>query len=305
MSSTTSPTTSPTTRPLVTSPDQWRSSVPFLACHAVPLAALWTGVTARSLVLLVVLYVTRVFFITAGYHRYFAHRSYRMARVPQFLMAFGGLTAVQKGPLWWAGNHRDHHRYTDGERDPHTPKKGFWWSHIGWVLSSDYGRSDHDKIRDFARFPELRFLDRHDWLGPWALGVASYIVAGWPGVVVGFFGSTVLLWHATFSVNSLAHMIGRRRYDTPDTSRNLWPLALLTFGEGWHNNHHHYPASARQGFTWWQLDVSYFALRALACVRLVRGLRQPTAAALANRRIGRSAEVGDGPTRRLPIPARP
>jgi stearoyl-CoA desaturase (delta-9 desaturase) len=296
------PTTDDRTRARRVTP---RSSLPFIGCHLVPLAAVWTGVTAASLVLLVTLYVTRVFFITAGYHRYFAHRSYRMGRVPQFLMALGGLTAVQKGPLWWAGNHRDHHRYTDGERDPHTPRDGFWWSHIGWVLSGEHSRSDHAKIRDFARFPELRFLDRHDWVGPWALMIACYLVAGWPGVVVGFFGSTVLLWHATFSVNSLAHIVGRRRYATPDTSRNLWPLALLTFGEGWHNNHHHYPASARQGFTWWQLDVSYLVLRALAAVGVVSDLRRPTPAALANRRIRpgtTDAEAADADPAPPPVP---
>jgi len=281
----------------------WRASLPFLACHAVPLAAIWTGVTAASVVLLVALYATRVFFITAGYHRYFAHRGYRMGRVPQFLMALGGLTAVQKGPLWWAGNHRDHHRYTESDRDPHTPRKGVWWAHIGWVLSGDHSRSDHDKIRDFARFPELRFLDRHDWIGPWGLLVACFLVAGWPGVVVGFFGSTVLLWHATFSVNSLAHIVGRRRYETPDTSRNLWPLALVTFGEGWHNNHHHFPASARQGFTWWQLDVSYLVLRGLAAVRIVHDLRQPSRAALQARRVGAPGSAAPAAPQRDSVPA--
>jgi len=285
----------------------WRASLPFLACHAVPLAAVWTGVTAASVVLFGALYAARVFFITAGYHRYFAHRAYRMGRVPQFLMALGGTAAAQKGPLWWAGRHRDHHRYADTDRDPHTPLKGFWWAHVGWVLSGDYSRSDHEKIRDFARFPELRFLDRHDWIGPWGLAIASFVVAGWPGLVVGFFGSTVLLWHATFSVNSLAHLVGRRRYVTPDTSRNLWPLAILTFGEGWHNNHHHYPASARQGFTWWQLDLTYLLLRVLASVRAVRDLRQPSPSALTARRVGRTGErAGGGATtrRRGRVPVR-
>jgi stearoyl-CoA desaturase (Delta-9 desaturase) len=273
------------------------SRVPFVVCHAVPLAALWTGVTATSVVLLVTLYASRVFFITAGYHRYFAHRGYRMGRVPQFLMALGGLTAVQKGPLWWAANHRRHHRYADTDRDPHSPQRGFWWAHIGWALSGDHNDRAYDEIADFARFPELRFLDRHDWIGPWGLGVASFLLAGWPGVVVGFFGSTVVLWHTTFSVNSLAHMVGRRRYATNDTSRNLWPLAIVTFGEGWHNNHHHFPASARQGFTWWQLDVSYLVLRGLAWVRVVHDLRLPSPAALAARRVGQAGQTGQaGPT---------
>lgn len=268
--------------------------VPFLACHAVPLLAVLTGVTGRAMVLAIVLYVVRVFFITAGYHRYFAHRSYRVGRVTQFVLAFGGLTAAQKGPLWWAAHHRDHHRYADTERDPHSPTRGFWWSHMGWILSGRYGATKHDRIEDFSRFPELRWLDRNDWVGPWALGVVSFLVAGWPGLVVGFFGSTVVLWHATFSVNSFAHVVGRRRYETPDTSRNSLVVALLTLGEGWHNNHHHHPTAARQGFRWWELDVSYYVLRLLRVIGVVRSIREPTPAALVARRVGTPVEAGVG-----------
>jgi stearoyl-CoA desaturase (delta-9 desaturase) len=214
-----------------------------------------------------------MFCITAGYHRYFAHRSYRMARVPQFLVAFGGLTAAQKGPLWWAGNHRDHHRYADTPNDPHSPTKGFWWSHVGWVLSGRHSARDNGRIRDFAKYPELRFLDQHDWIGPWALGVACFLIGGWSGLVVGFFASTVLLWHATFCVNSLAHVIGRRRYDTDDLSRNSVLVAALTMGEGWHNNHHFAPSAARQGHRWWEFDPTFGVLRTLQAVGIVRGLR--------------------------------
>ena len=266
--------------------------IPFLACHAVPLLAVFTGITARAVGLAVVLYVVRVFFITAGYHRYFAHRSFRVGRATQLVLAVGGLTAAQKGPLWWAAHHRDHHRYADTDRDPHSPTNGFWWSHMGWILSGRYGATNHDRIEDFGRFPELRWLDRHDWLGPWALGVASFLFAGWPGLVVGFFGSTVVLWHATFAVNSFAHVFGRRRYATLDTSRNSLVVAVLTLGEGWHNNHHHYPTAARQGFRWWEVDVSYYVLRLLAVVGVVRSIREPTAAALVARRVG--APVGSG-----------
>lgn len=270
-------------------PVSWRTSAPFIACHLVPLLAVFTGVQAADLVLLGALYVGRVFFITAGYHRYFSHRAFRVGRITQFVLAFGGLTAVQKGPLWWAGWHRQHHRYTDTARDPHSPQHGFWWSHIGWILSGRYAATDLDAIDDFARFPELRFLDRHDWIGPWTLAIACYLIGGWSGVVVGFFGSTVLVWHATFSVNSFTHIFGRRRYATGDTSRNLAPVALFTMGEGWHNNHHHHPTSARQGVSWWEIDPTYHVLRALALVGIVRGLRRPTPAALASRRLDRTA----------------
>ena len=251
------------------------SSIPFLALHLVPLLAIFTGVSRTDLIVCAALYLGRMFFITAGYHRYFAHRSYKMARVPQFLMALGGTTAAQKGPLWWAAHHRDHHRYADTDRDIHSPSKGFWWSHVGWFLSDRFKATNVDGIRDFARYPELRWLDRHDWVGAWALGAVTFLLFGWSGLVVGFFASTILLWHGTFLVNSVAHVFGRRRYETDDTSRNSLLVALATGGEGWHNNHHHYPASARQGFFWWEIDPTWYGLRILSWVGLVRGLRTP------------------------------
>ncbi len=259
---------------------RWRTSAPFLLCHMLPLLAVFTGVSTTAVTLLVVLYVVRVFCITAGYHRLFAHRAFRVGRVTQFLFAFGGLTAVQKGPLWLAAWHRQHHRYTDSDRDPHSPIHGFWWSHIGWVLSGRYGESHLEVVPDLARFPELRFLDRHDWIGPWALGVAAWMIGGWSGLVVGFFGSTVLVWHATFLVNSAAHVFGRRRYDTSDTSRNSVAVALATMGEGWHNNHHHHPTAARQGVHWYEIDPTYAILRVLAVFGVVRDLRAPSERAL-------------------------
>ena len=256
------------------------SSIPFLALHLVPVLAIFTGVTRTDLIVCVALYLGRMFFITAGYHRYFAHRSYKMARVPQFLMALGGTTAAQKGPLWWAAHHRDHHRYADTERDVHSPSKGFWWSHVGWFLSNRFKATNVDGIRDFARYPELRWLDRHDWVGPWALGLACFLLFGWSGLVVGFFTSTIFLWHGTFLVNSVAHVFGRRRYETEDTSRNSLLVALATGGEGWHNNHHHYPASARQGFFWWEIDPTWYGLRILSWLGIVRSLRTPPARVL-------------------------
>jgi stearoyl-CoA desaturase (Delta-9 desaturase) len=252
-----------------------RSSIPFFLLHLLPLLAFVTGVTTTALVLLAVTFFGRMFFITAGYHRYFAHRSYKLGRFTQFVMAFGGGTACQKGALWWAGHHRRHHQFSDTERDIHSPRKGFWWSHVGWILCDKYSVTDSDAIKDFARYPELRFLDRHDWIPMWTLGVTCYLVGGWSGLIIGFFLSNVLLWHSTFTVNSVAHVFGRRRYDTPDTSRNSLLVALLTGGEGWHNNHHHYQSAARQGFFWWEIDVTYYALRLLRVVGIVRDLREP------------------------------
>ena len=261
------------------------TSTPMAAVHLVPLLAIVTGVTSRAVVLCIVSFYARMFFITAGYHRYFAHRSYRMARVPQLLMAIGGTMAAQKGPLWWASHHRDHHKYADTDLDVHSPQRGFWWSHLGWILCDKYAGTDLDRIRDFAKYPELRLVERLNWVGPWALGIASYLIAGWSGLVIGFFLSTVLLWHATFSVNSLAHVFGRRRYATEDTSRNSALMVLWTMGEGWHNNHHYHQASARQGFFWWEIDPSYLILKALSWVRITHDLKVPSAQVLAANRI--------------------
>ena len=250
-----------------------RSSIPFFLLHLTPLLVIWTGITRTALLLFLVTYFGRMFLITATYHRYLAHKTFRLGRVPQFVMAFGATTAAQKGPLWWAAHHRTHHKFTDTDLDVHTPKRGVFWSHVGWILCDRYGPTDYDSIKDFARYPELRFLNRFDWIGPWSLGAACFLIGGWSGLVVGFFCSTVLLWHVTFSVNSLAHIVGRRTYDTDDTSKNSLLLALATGGEGWHNNHHRYASSARQGFRWWQIDTTYYGLRLLSWVGVVKDLR--------------------------------
>ena len=261
-----------------------RSSLAFFGVHLIPFLAIFTGVTRTALILAFVTFTTRMFFITAGYHRYFAHKTYRLNRVSQFVWAFGGTMAAQKGPLWWAAHHRNHHRFSDTDRDVHSPKRGFWWSHVGWILCDKYNQADRSQIRDFASYPELRFIDRHDWIGPWTLGVICFLIGGWSGLLIGFFASTVLLWHVTFTVNSVAHVFGRRAYETDDTSRNTLLVALATGGEGWHNNHHRYPWSARQGFRWWQVDATYYVLRALSAVGIVRDLRPVPAAVIAEAR---------------------
>ncbi len=253
----------------------WLRSAPFLAFHLVPLLALWTGVTREAVIFAVASYIVRMFFITGGYHRYFSHRSFKAPRAVQALLAFGGTTAVQKGPLWWASHHRAHHRFSDTPEDVHSPLKGFWHSHIGWIMSDRHKATDLNAVKDLARFPELRLIERFHWVGGVVVAAASFLVAGWSGLVIGFFLSTVALWHGTFTVNSMAHVMGRRRYATTDTSRNSALVAFLTGGEGWHNNHHHYPLSARQGFFWWELDPTWYVLRVMRALHLVRDLREP------------------------------
>ena len=252
------------------------SGTAFLLLHLACFAAFWTGVTSGALVLGVVLYLVRIFAIGAGYHRYFAHRAFRTGRIFQFVLAFLAQTSAQRGVLWWAANHRRHHKHSDTELDVHSPvQRGFLYAHVGWIFVPRNNATDYAMIRDMARYKELVWLDRHPYLPAALLALATWLIAGLPGLVVGFCWSTVVLWHATFSINSLAHVVGRRRYVTGDESRNNWLLALLTMGEGWHNNHPAYQVSVRQGFRWWEFDPTYYALRVLSWLGIVWDLHVP------------------------------
>jgi stearoyl-CoA desaturase (delta-9 desaturase) len=208
-----------------------------------------------------------------------------MGRVLQFLMAFGGGTAAQKGALWWASHHRHHHKHSDTPEDVHSPLKGFMWSHVGWILCNKYNETDYNAIKDFAKYPELVWLNKHHWVPPTVLGVACFLAGGWSTLIIGFFLSTVLLYHGTFFINSLSHVFGRRRYVTSDTSRNSFALALITLGEGWHNNHHYYQSTANQGFFWWEIDISYYILRLLSLFGLTWDLRTPPKHILSSNRV--------------------
>lgn len=269
----------------------WAGSLPFFGVHLACGLAFLTDPGWIELGLLVGMFAVRMFAVTAGYHRYFSHRTFRTGRVFQFLLAALAVTSVQKGVLWWAAHHRGHHRFSDTPRDVHSPvQRGFWWSHVGWILSTQHGGTDTARIKDFNCYPELRWLERWHLLPFIMLCVVAVAVGGLSWLVWGCFMSTVLLWHATFAINSLAHVAGRRRYPTPDQSRNNWALALLTGGEGWHNNHHHFPGSVRQGFFWWEVDFTYYVLRGLAAVGVVWDLREPPARVLEEARaLGRQA----------------
>jgi stearoyl-CoA desaturase (delta-9 desaturase) len=263
--------------------------IQFLLMHVACLLVIWTGVSAVAIVVCLVLYVVRMFAITAGFHRLFAHRTYKTGRIFQFLMAFTATAAYQKGPLWWSSHHRRHHLHADTEQDLHSPlSHTLWQSHVGWFLSRDSLATDYKLIPNLLKYRDLRFLDRYYSLPPALLALSLFLLGSfleryapglnttaWQMLAWGFFMSTVLLYHGTFTVNSLAHIFGKRRFETTDNSRNNLFVALITLGEGWHNNHHYYPSSERQGFYWWEIDISHYTLVALSRLRIVWDLHSP------------------------------
>jgi stearoyl-CoA desaturase (delta-9 desaturase) len=253
---------------------------PLLAVHAGALLVLWTGWTPSALLVALALFVARAFGLTAGYHRYFAHRAFRTSRAFQFALACLGASAAQLGPLWWAAHHRRHHRHSDTEHDVHSPRRGLLWAHLGWLLCRRYSATDLASIRDFARYPELRYLDRFPALPPLVLAAALWVLGGVELLAWGFFVSTVVLYHVTFAVNSLGHRFGQQRFASGDQSRNnLW-IALATLGDGWHNNHHRFPRSARHGFGPREIDLTHAGLRLLETLGLVWDLVPIPAAAV-------------------------
>jgi len=265
----------------------WARILPFVGIHAACVAVFWVGVSPVAVGVAAAMYLLRMFAITGFYHRYFSHRTFKTSRPAQFAFAVIGASAVQRGPIWWAAHHRHHHAHSDKAGDVHSPtQRGFLWSHMGWFLSRGHFAPDLGRTRDLLRYPELRWLDRFDILVPVLLAVAMLGLgsvlgrtapelgtSGWQMLVWGFFVSTVACYHATYTINSLCHVWGRRRYATGDDSRNNWLLALVTLGEGWHNNHHRYPMSVRQGFYWWEVDITYYGLRGLAALGLIWDLK--------------------------------
>ncbi len=281
----------------------WVGATPFIAIHLLALGSIWTGVTPAAAICCVALYLIRMFAITGGYHRYFSHRTFKTSRVFQFVLAFVAETSAQRGALWWAAHHRHHHQYSDQPEDVHSPiQDGFWYSHVLWLFDRDTPPTDYRRIPDLARYPELRFLDKYYLLPPILLGTLVFFTLGAPGLFFGFFFSTVLTWHGTFTINSLTHVYGKRRFATSDDSRNNWLLAIITLGEGWHNNHHRFSSSTRQGFYWYEYDITFYVLKLLSWVGLVWNLRPVPAGILEE---GRQAERLNGPDGAPIAPYRP
>ena len=281
----------------------WVRSVPFLLIHVVAIAgAVYVGFSWQLLLLAVAFYFLRMFGVTAGYHRYFSHRTFRTSRAFQFVLALLAQSSAQKGVLWWASHHRLHHKKSDLPGDVHSVKlDGFFWAHVGWIISKEHEETDMARVGDLARYPELVWLNKHFLVPPTVLAVAMFLAGGLPALVWGFFVSTVLLWHGTFTINSLTHVFGKRRFATTDESKNHWALAILTMGEGWHNNHHHYQRAVNQGFFWWEWDPTYYVLWALSKVGVVWDLHTPPAHVLANNRVDLEKRESDPGVAPLPL----
>jgi stearoyl-CoA desaturase (delta-9 desaturase) len=280
---------------------EWGAMTPFIAIHLAVFGAIWSGVTWSAVICCVALYVIRMFGVTGVYHRYFSHRTYKTSRFMQFVLAFIAQTSAQRGVLWWAAHHRDHHKYSDTDKDIHSPVvRSLLYSHVGWIYDHN-SETKYDRIRDFTKFKELMWLDRFWLVPPTILGVTVLATLGWSGFFIGFCLSTVLVWHGTFTINSLSHIYGSRRYKTSDESKNNIWLALITMGEGWHNNHHHYMHSTRQGFFWWEIDMTYYILRTLQALHLINGIKEPPAWAIKGLASAREAMPADEPKTTLPI----
>ncbi len=257
----------------------------FIALHIACFAAIFTGVSSTAIILAVTLYVVRMFGVTAGYHRYFSHRTFKTSRVMQFLLAFLAQTTAQKGTLWWASHHRHHHRHSDTEHDVHSPRHdGFWQAHLGWIFEPQWDKTNFDAVPDLTAYPELVWLNKYEHVPTLMLMALCFWIDSWTGLVVGFVWSTVATWHGTFMINSLAHVHGNQRYVTGDDSRNNWWLAIITLGEGWHNNHHAYQRSTRQGFRWYEFDPTFYVLKAMSWAGLVWDLGAPPPEVVRNER---------------------
>jgi stearoyl-CoA desaturase (delta-9 desaturase) len=281
--------TSTSSQPEIRNKPILKQEIAFAVVHLLPLLAIFTGATLFDWIVCAVLYVVRMFWVTGGYHRYFAHKSYKTSRFFQFIIAFMSQTSAQKGALWWAAHHRHHHRHSDTPADPHSMKiYGFWYSHIGWIVGPDFKKTDYKTIGDYSKYPELVWLNKYHLVPPVFLALVVTALGGivnggsitqmfthhgMSTLLIGFFLSTVILYHATFSINSIMHKFGFQRYESHDESKNSVWLALLTLGEGWHNNHHYYETSSRQGFFWWEIDITYYVLRAFNAVGLIWDLK--------------------------------
>ena len=258
----------------------WEVLAWMLFMHLGALAALFTFNWKAFFVCLFLWWLTGGIGICLGYHRYFTHRSFDTPRWIQYLLAFFGTMAGEAGPIKWVAAHRYHHTYSDdAERDPHSPRNGFWWSHMSWLFNREEFLAKYDSYKkyapDMAKDPVIRFLDKYHYLSIFMLAALLYALGGWPFIAWGIFLRAILVYHSTWLVNSASHVWGYRSFKTEDLSRNNWWVALLTFGEGWHNNHHAFQRSARHGFRWWEVDATYITIRIMGLLGLAHHIQVP------------------------------
>jgi len=261
----------------------WIGTIPFALVHLVGVLAIFTGISWAAVGMCLFMYYARMFAITGAYHRYFSHRTYKTSRFFQFVLAWWGASCAQQGPLWWAAHHRHHHKFSDTEQDIHSAKlRGLWWSHVGWIICKRYAKTNEEAVKDLTKYPELMWIDKNHGVAPFILAVLIFFFGvllehvapglhtnGMQMLAWGFFTSTTILYHGTFCINSLAHLIGKKRFETGEESKNSLILSIITMGEGWHNNHHRYPYSERQGIYWYEIDMSHYVLRIFSWFGLV------------------------------------
>lgn len=265
----------------------WAGSIGFFGVHLLGFLAIFTGFSWPAILMCFFMYYSRMFAITGAYHRYFSHRSYKTSRFFQFVLAFWGASSAQQGPLWWAAHHRHHHKFSDTEEDIHSPRRrGLWWAHLGWILCKRYSATNEEAVKDLTKYPELRWINKYHGVAPFVLATAIYFFGvflqhaapswhtnGLQMLSWGFFTSTTFLYHGTFSINSLSHLIGKKRFETGDDSKNSFILSIVTLGEGWHNNHHRFPFVESQGIYWWEMDITHYILKTFSWVGLVWDLQ--------------------------------
>ena len=214
--------------------------------------------------------------ITLGWHRLVSHRSFQVPKVVEYLLIFLGSLTMEGGVIWWVGLHRHHHLYSDQDADHHDSGKGFWWSHMEWMFYEVPAEKEIPRFtKDIANDPVYKFLDKHFFAMQVALGIVLYLIGGWSFVIWGIFVRLVLVYHSTWFVNSATHKFGYRTYESGDYSTNCWWVALLSFGEGWHNNHHAFQFSARHGLKWWEVDLTWMTIRLLEKVGLATNVKLP------------------------------
>jgi fatty-acid desaturase len=268
-------------------PFNWATVAFFATIHAFALLAPWFFSWSALGVMLLLHWLFGSIGICLGYHRLLSHRSFQVPKGLEYTIAFIGALALQGGPIFWVAGHRLHHAYTEDEdKDPYSARRGFWWSHMLWMFYPHPEFFDYQEYKRFApdleRDPFYRWLNRYFFLLQLPLGALLYWLGGWSFVIYGMFVRAVLLWHSTWFINSVTHVWGYRSFNIPDNSRNLWWAAILTYGEGWHNNHHAYPNVAKAGWHWWEYDPTWWAIWLLKHIGLAHKVVMPPHSATVN-----------------------